>query len=93
MDDVAGIQAIGLGGLRLSCIATPKGHALRQEFSPRCPMDRAIHSRSAEERAVRGIHDRIDRTVGDISFDCPHSLVHGHRIPPDTEYITGKNNH
>jgi hypothetical protein len=62
----------GFAGLAAS-LPRDDGAALVQDLRPACPMDRAVHTSSAEERGVRRVHDAVDVLGGDVADGDLHA--------------------
>ena len=68
MDDVFCREPIAARDLRRARLAAAERTAFGEQFRSGRAMDRAVDAATAEQRAVRGVHDRIDlqgRDVGD----------------------------
>ena len=78
MDNVLCGELIALCNLRFASLAAVQHAALGQKLGPRGAVDRAVHSPAAEQRAVRGVHDRVNALLGYIaenSLQSFHSLT------------------
>jgi hypothetical protein len=79
VDDVPGRQVTGAGGLRVAGRAPAQAAALLHDRRAARPVDRPVHPASAEQSAVRGVHDRVDGDPRDVAL---HELqLHGHDDP------------
>src|SRR5262245_19224253 len=64
-----GRQIVSCGDLGVASFAASKCSAFGDEAWSSSPMDRAIDTATAEQRAVRRIHDRIDSKLCDVTLD------------------------
>ena len=51
-------------------MAGPQLAAGRQDRRAAAPVDRAVDAAAAEQRGVRGVHDRVDVLLGDVTLHC-----------------------
>ena len=68
VDDVLRRQPVAARDLRRAGLAAAERAAFGEQLRPGRAMDRAVDAAAAEQRAVRGVHDRVDgerRDVGD----------------------------
>jgi hypothetical protein len=40
-----------------------------QDLRAAAPVDRPVHTATAEQRRIRRVHDRVDRLRGDVALD------------------------
>src|SRR5262245_10232778 len=66
VDDVPGFQPVPARDLGRAGVAAAEGAAFFQQLRPGGAMDRAVDAATAEQGAVRRIHDRIDIKRGDV---------------------------
>ena len=60
MDDVTRGQKIAAGDARFAGRAAAEAPAFVEQFGSRRPVDRTIDATATQQRAVRGIDDRVD---------------------------------
>ena len=60
VDDVLGGELVAFGETRLTRGAAADRAAFLQQLRPRRRVDRAVDSPAAQERFIRGVHDRVD---------------------------------
>jgi hypothetical protein len=69
VDHVPGGQIAGGRRFRVAGLAPTEPAALLEDRRPAGAVDRAVHASAAEERRVRGIHDRVDLLLRDVALD------------------------
>jgi hypothetical protein len=69
VDDVARGKVARGRRLRVANLAAAEPPALLQDRRPACPVNGSIHPAAAEQRGVRGVHDRIDFSLRDVALD------------------------
>ena len=67
VDHMPGRQTVAGGRLCLSRAAAAEPAAFRGQLRPGGSVDRAVDAAAAEQRAVGGIHDRVDCLSSDVT--------------------------
>jgi hypothetical protein len=74
VDDVPRRQPSRGRGLRPPGLAAAEPPALLEDRRPAGAVDRSVDAAAAEQRAVRGVHDRVRRDLRDVA---DHRRDHG----------------
>src|SRR5690606_26773100 len=82
VDDPAGGQVVAPGRLGVAGVAAAEGAALGQQAGPGGPVDGAVDAAAAEQRAVGGVHDRVDLEGRDVAGDDLDARVRVHPGDP-----------
>jgi DNA polymerase IV len=86
MDHIPGGELSRSRRLRIARLAAAQLTALGQDRRPACAMDGSVHAAAAEQRRVRGVHDRVDLLRRDVALNeldpahrervvCEHTFV------------------
>src|SRR5262245_65438126 len=68
VDHPASREVARRGRLRVACVAASEAPALREDRRAAGTVDRAVDAAAAEERRVRGVHDRVDLLPRDVAL-------------------------
>src|SRR5215472_1099979 len=69
VNDEARRQTVPASNLRFAGFTTAEHPAFGQQLGAGCPMNRAIHAATAEERSVCRVHDCVDLQLCDVAPD------------------------